>query len=98
MVRVEWHNDARNDLIQVYSYIYQDSIHYAIKTIDEIAKLADTLAILPYIGRKIPEYDVQNKRELIYKSYRIMYKIESNTVVIHRIWHSARQMPKRLIS
>ena len=50
------------------------------------------------MGRKIPEFNDEKRRELIYKSYRIMYKIESNTILIRRIWHSARKVTKQLIS
>lgn len=98
MVKLNWHNDAKEDLIQIYNYIYEDSIFYSIKTINNIVRLVDNLEILPYIGRKIPEYNKNGKRELIYKSYRIMYKIEQNKIIIHRIWHSARKLPKQFIS
>ena len=50
------------------------------------------------MGRKIPEHNRDTERELIYKSYRIIYKIELETVFIRRIWHSARNLPKKLIS
>ena len=98
MEKLSWRNDAKQDLIQIYNYIYQDSIHYSIKTVNDMVSLVDNLIFGPYTGRKIPEYNEENKRELIYKSYRIMYKIESNQIVIHRIWHSARSLPKQLIS
>lgn len=98
MVKLEWLEVANNDLIQIYNYINQDSIYYSIKTINNIIDLVDNLKILPYIGRKIPEYNKGNERELIYKSYRIIYKINSNKVFIRRIWHSARKLPQQLIS
>lgn len=98
MVNLKWQKTARNDLTQVYNYIYEDSIYYAIKTVENIVKLVDNLSYFPYIGRKIPEYNLENYRELIYKSYRIIYKVHSNEVLIRRVWHSAREMPKNLIS
>ena len=98
MVRLNWHNDAKSDILQIYNYIYRDSIYYAIKTINGIADLATHLETFPYMRRKIPEFNEENNRELIYKSYRIMYRIESNKIVIHRIWHSARLLPQKLIS
>ena len=98
MVKLSWHNDTRYDLIQIYNYIHKDSIYYAIKTINKITELVDNLRFFPYIGRVIPEYNDQEKRELIYKSYRIMYKVEYDKIVIHRIWHSARKLPQKLIS
>lgn len=98
MVKLNWHNDAKRDLIQIYNYIYGDSIYYSIKTINQIITKTNNLEIFPYIGRKIPEHNRENERELIYKSYRIMYKIESNKIFIRRIWHSARKLPQQLIS
>lgn len=98
MVKIEWLEIADNDLIQIYNYIYKDSIYYAIKTINNIVDLVDNLKILPYTGRKIPELNNKNNRELIYKSYRIMYSIEFNKIFIRRIWHSARKLPKEILS
>ena len=66
MVKLEWLKVANNDLIQIYNYINQDSIYYSIKTINSIVDLVDNLKVLPYIGRKIPEYNEDNERELIY--------------------------------
>lgn len=98
MVRQNWHRHARFNLIQIYNYIYEDSVNYAVKTVDEIVRKTDNLNFSPYMGRKVPEYDIYNIRELIYKSYRIIYEVQSNKIIIHRIWHSARNLPKQLIS
>ena len=98
MVKLEWQEIASDDLIEIYNYIYLNSIYYAFKTINGITDLTTYLETSPYMGRKIPEYNEEDKRELIYKSYRIMYQIESNKVFIRRIWHSARMLPQNLIS
>ena len=98
MVKVEWLKGAKNDLIQIYNYIYQDSIYYSIKTVNDIINLTNYLEFSPYMGRKIPEHNRKTERELIYKSYRIIYRVQSEKVFIRRIWHSARNLPKQLIS
>ena len=98
MVELIWLKTASDDLIQIYNYIYKDSIYYSIKTVNEIIDMVDRLKEFPYMGRKIPEYELETQRELIYKSYRIIYKIESNKIFIRRIWHSSREMPINLIS
>lgn len=98
MVKVEWLEFANDDLIQIYDYIYQNSIYYALKTVNSITDLTTHLETLPYMGRKIPEFNEENNRELIYKLYRIMYSIESDKILIRRIWHSARNLPQKLIS
>ena len=94
MVKIEWLEFANEDLVQIYNYIYRDSIYYSIKTDNDILNLVDNLKTSPYMGRKVPEYDMENQRELIYKSYRIIYKIESGRVFIRRIWHTSRLLSK----
>lgn len=98
MVKIEWSKTSNYDILQIYSYIYQDSLYYAVNTINGIAKTTDNLEIFPYLGRKVPEYDLEKLRELIYKSYRIIYEVQLNKIIIHRIWHSRRNLPKQLIS
>ena len=98
MVKLKWYSSARIDLIQIYSYIYKDSVYYSIKTINNIIDLVDNLKYLPYMGRKIPELNNEKRREIIYKSYRIMYEVESNVILIRRIWHTKRKLTKELLS
>lgn len=97
MERVYWLEEATEDLNQIYNFISQDSIYYAIKTTEEILEKAENLKRLPYIGRKIMGSNDENIREIIYKSYRIIYKIDSNVILILRVWHSARLLSKNYI-
>lgn len=86
---------AQKDLKEIYNYISQDSIYYAKKTIREIKERIANLQFFPYSGRKIPEINQKNFLEIIYKHYRIMYKIVSNNkILILRIFHSSRKFPK----
>ena len=98
MVKLKWLKTASDDLIQIYNYIYKDSIYYSIKTINEILKLTDNLVFSKYMGRKVPEYNLREIRELIYKSYRVIYEVKTSEILILRIWHCARRLPKHLFS
>ena len=93
MVQIEWSEISDYDILQIYSYIYKDSVYYAVKTINGIVKSTENLEMLQYMGRKVPERNSTHFRELIYKSYRIIYEVQSNKIIIHRIWHSARNLP-----
>ena len=98
MVKLNWREDADNNLIQIYNYIYEDSVYYAVKTVNEITKTTKSLEMFQYMGRKVPEYDLTQIRELIYKSYRIIYEVQTNKIIIHGIWHSAMLLQQKLIS
>ena len=47
------------------------------------------LKVAPYLGRYVPELSDKHFRELIYKSYRIVYDVSEDldTVYIHFIVH-----------
>lgn len=83
--------EAEEDLENIKNYISKDSIYYANKTTNEIINKTEYLLMFPYIGRKIPEYNNENFRELIYKSYRILYKINSNIYILN-VFHCSRDI------
>lgn len=97
MERIVWLTKANNDLIDIYNYISKDSIYYAMKTVNEIINKVEILHIFPYSGRILNDIVNEEYRELIYKSYRIIYKIKISTIYIHRVWHSAREISNILL-
>ena len=50
------------------------------------------LAQFPRSGRKVPEFDDDNVRELIVYSYRVIYRIQENGVVIAAVIHGKRNV------
>ena len=91
MVNIKIELDAKEDLKQIREYISKDSIYYANKIVNEIINKTEYLLMFPYMGRKIPEFNNANYRELIYKSYRIFYKVNSN-INIFNIFHHSRNI------
>lgn len=83
---------ADNDLVEIYNYISKDSLYYARKTVREIVEKVEYLYEFPYMGRRLNNIQYEEYRELIYKSYRIIYKVKSFKIYVHRIWHSARKI------
>lgn len=78
----------------IKEYIAQDSVYYANKTINTIEEKIDKLLTFPYIGRYIPEFNFKLFRELIYKSYRIIYYLNSDTIYILKILHHSQDIFK----
>lgn len=88
MKQIEYEQEAREDITNIREYISRDSIYYANKTVKEIIEKIKYLSMFPYMGRKVPEYNHINLREIIYKSYRIIYKINSKIYVLNIFHHS----------
>ena len=83
---------VRNDIGEIYNYIAKNSIKYANETADNIYSLISELEISPYLGRYVPELKEKCLRELIYKSYRIVYEFfeDSEIVYVHFVVHGKR--------
>jgi len=56
---------------------------------------------MPFIVRKLVDSenrDILNQREIIYKSYRIIYGVKSKIIYVRRVLHSARLLSQNLIN
>jgi plasmid stabilization system protein ParE len=79
------------DLKNIYEYIAADSSYYAKIHINRIRTKARALKQQPRLGRVVPEMGIENIRELIFGSYRIIYRIVNpERIDIITIYHSAR--------
>ena len=81
---------AQQELIQIKWYIAQDSEFYANKTVNEINKRIENLLFFPEMEKVINEK--RNIRQIIYKSYKILYKFDSENIYILHIIHHSRDI------
>ena len=86
---------SRLDLKELVTYTRQASGDAAIaeRLGTALIEKALTLASLPDRGRIVPELGVSQVREIIFKSYRIVYRVKPEEVQILRFWHAARGAP-----
>ena len=62
----------------------------------ELISETDRLQEFPELGRIVPEYRDDNIREIIFRPYRIVYRVDHERAFceIARVWHSARGLPQ----
>ena len=97
MAKIRWNKIALDDLDKIAEYIAKDSGKYAAITIQKIFDRADLLKRSPYGGRKVPEMNRENIRELIEGSYRIIYEVHSKEdVEILTVFHGARLLQNKV--
>lgn len=89
---VIWTRPARADLRAIHDFIAQDSRHYAKKVAQEIREKSDQIEALPNAGRKVPELNDELVRETSIYSYRLIYEIKSNAVVVLAVVHKRRDL------
>ena len=87
---VIWAAPAKSDLKAIHDYIATDSKYYAKKVIQDIIERTNLLGKYPRIGRRVPELDDENIREIFAYSYRILYEIALDHVSIVGIVHGSR--------
>ena len=59
-----------------------------------VSDLATSLETLSERGRTVPEYDEPSIREIFVYSYRLMYRVEADTVTIIAFLHGARDFER----
>jgi toxin ParE1/3/4 len=87
---------AIQDLSQIVRYISFHNSHAAEQLGYDLIDSALSLADLPERGRLVPEFGDGVTREIVYRSYRIIYRadLEQKTVWVSRFWHAARGEPE----
>jgi len=77
---VIWTLRARADLKAIHDYIAKDSRENAKRVVQEIRRKADALAEPPRVGRKVPELNDPQLREISAYSWRILYLLRDDDV------------------
>ncbi len=95
MKKVVWTVEAIERLKEIDAYIAESSPVEAERFIDLLLERGDSLAEFPESGRKVPEYDLEDFRELIEGNYRIIYRVRDDVVEIETVFESHRLLPKK---
>jgi addiction module RelE/StbE family toxin len=87
---------AQADLSDIVRYVARHNSDAAARLGYELITRAETLANFPEIGRRVPEFRQPNLREVICRSYRIIYQLrgDEQRIDIVRFWHGARGFPR----
>ena len=87
-MRIIWYSKAEQDLNSNIAFIAQSSPENAIKVLEEIMLLTDSLLLFPYKYPKEPIYNVENIRFVTKWSYKIIYRVESDMIYILRLFNT----------
>ena len=96
-MKVHWTDHARQQLRAIHAYIADDAPVYADQVVDELTDRFHQLGNFPHSGRKVPEYDAADIREVIIAPYRIVYRIKSDQIDVLSVLHGAQEVPMDLV-
>ena len=91
-MKVHWTATARGHLDAIHDYIAQDSPIYAKRVVDRLTRRSQQIATFPLSGRTVPEYDIDQIREVFEGSYRIIYRIKADQIDVLAVIHGAREI------
>jgi plasmid stabilization system protein ParE len=89
-MRVLWLPEALEDVERLHAFLVEKDAAAAERAVRTVLSGGDTLQELPEVGR--PMDDDTGRRELVLPfgagAYVLRYRIQEDTVVIIRAWHS----------
>ena len=94
-MKIFWSPLAAERLENIFDYISVDNKAAAHKVVDRIFKKVESLAKNPDRGRKVPETNREEIREVFEGEYRIIYRVESKRVSILTIRNFKQLLPEK---
>jgi addiction module RelE/StbE family toxin len=94
--RITLSPSARHDLRDIVRYISLDSPERAVTFGQFLITHTKRLAEFPEMGRVVPEFAIPTIREIVVRSYRVIYRVShaEHRVDVIRFWHGARGTPE----
>jgi len=89
-LEVKWSPEAAEDLELIAEYIARDSEFYARAVVTEVLSVSRTIREFPLIGRIVPEIGDEHIRERFIYSYRLVYRIETERILVVAVIHGKR--------
>ena len=83
MTRVLWTPQARTDLRNIREYVARDSQQYAPLVVAELLASVRRLQAFPKSGRVVPERNDPSIREVIWRNYRVVYRLVASEEAVH---------------
>lgn len=93
-MKIIWSPLGLDRVTDIAEYIANDNPNAAEKWIESIFSKVKNLEKFPSIGRIVPEANRKDIREIIFKNYRIIYRIEAELISILTVRHGKQILPQ----
>lgn len=90
MKRVIWTRQAVEDVEAIRAYVARDSERYAVLLAERLVAAIERVGLFPESGRVVPEVNDVALREVVYGTYRIVYRVLPEAVEVVTVCHGAR--------
>jgi toxin ParE1/3/4 len=93
---ISWSRRAESDLESIGDFIARDNPEAARRWVMRIVEAVGVAARSPRAGRRVPEYDRDEIREVLLRSYRIVYRIGTRQLDVLSVFEGHRRFPSGL--
>ncbi|MCH7684699.1 MAG: type II toxin-antitoxin system RelE/ParE family toxin [Gemmatimonadetes bacterium] len=90
-MRVVWSPLALDRAAEAAKYIARDGPEVAAAWVDGLFDVVGKLVQFPRRGRVVPEVGRPEIRELLYKGYRVVYRVDQKQVLVLTVRHQRRR-------
>jgi len=87
---IVWTGRARRDLIEIGDFIAWDKPGAASSWVQTLIDAVEGAARMPLAGRVVPEFGRKDVREVIRRTYRIVYRVRENEIVVLTVFDGRR--------
>ena len=96
-MKIVWSPLALERAGDIADYIAETSLEAAKVWLIDIFGAVDRLQEFPESGRVVPEVNRPNIRELVFKNYRVIYRVERKQVSILTVRRGKQRLPLKEI-
>jgi len=93
IVVVNWTDFAKERLHYIHEIIAEKSPKVADNTIEKIVNRSEQIGEFPQSGRKVPEYNLHEVREVLGRPYRIIYRVMLERIDVLTVMHYRQILP-----
>ena len=94
MADIRWSPQSISDVESIKAHINRDSPHYASLLVGRIIAAVELAGNYPESGRVVPEVGDGTIREILWRNYRIVYRVREANVEVVTIFHGAMLFPR----
>ncbi len=92
-MNVGWTDSAKRRLRLIHEYIAQHAPDTADNVVRQVLGRSRQIAEFPYSGRRVPELDDPDIREVMERPYRIIYLVRSDRIDVLTVMHARQLLP-----
>jgi len=91
---IRWTHRSIEDLRAIGRYIAEDDPRASRRWIEQLRQRAHQVAATPKAGRRVPEVDRDDIREVLLRSYRIVYRVVRDGIEVLTVFEGHRLLPR----